>query len=64
MPMTPEEYNVQEKEVLEGVHPALANVLRMQAYDRGHSCGHDEVLGILQGLVYEFRKVNELLVRT
>lgn len=38
--MTPEEYNAQEDEALEGFHPKLAIVLRMQAYDRGHSFGH------------------------
>lgn len=61
--MTPEEYNAQEDEALEGFHPKLAIVLRMQAYDRGHSSGHGEVLGILQGLVYEFREVNALLMK-
>lgn len=61
--MTSEEYEAQQQEALEGVHPVLANVLRMRAYDSGHSAGYGEVLGILQGLVYDFRDVNDLLMK-
>jgi hypothetical protein len=60
--MTDEEYTAQVNEVLEGVHPVLASALRMNAYDHGHSSGREEALGILQGLVYDFRKVNDVML--
>lgn len=60
--MTNEEFSVKKAKELVGIHPVLANVLSMNAYERGHSAGHEEVLGILSGLVADFEEVNLLLL--
>lgn len=47
--------------ILKDVHPELASVLSMQAYERAHSAGADEVRAVLRGLVHDFRDVNKKL---
>jgi hypothetical protein len=47
---------------MKDVHPVLTAKLESIAYDRGHSAGRDEVLGILRGLKDEFYEINNLLL--
>jgi len=54
--MTANEYQIQESELLSKIPPELRSVLSYMAYERGHSAGYEEVLGVLQGLVSDLEK--------
>ena len=61
MAMTNESFESEKDYVLKGVHPKLAEALWSVAYDRGHPSGHEEVRGMLKGLVAQFGEVNRLM---
>lgn len=42
----------------------LLALLEMQAYERGHSGGQDEVDNILQGLIFDFKEIDDMLPYT
>ena len=42
----------------------LLALLEMQAYERGHSGGQDEVDNILQGLILDFKEIDDMLPYT
>ena len=49
--MTLEEYNHQQDLLLQGLPEELRPTISWMAYERGHSGGYEEVIGILTGLV-------------
>lgn len=58
-PLTDEEFAKEQDKLLASIPREFASLLSQQAYDRGHSCGHEEVLSILQGLVADFKPAIE-----
>ena len=53
--MTLEEYNLQQDQLLEELPEELRPVISWMAYERGHSGGYEEVIGILTGLVSDLK---------
>ena len=49
--MTDVEYAKKEKELLTDIPEEFRSRLSYMAYERGHSAGHEEVVGVLCGLV-------------
>ncbi len=42
----------------------LLQILESQAWERGHSAGQDEVDNILNGLIYDFKEIDDMLPYT
>ena len=53
--MTDEEYSTKSAEILSEIPQTFHSFVSMQAYDRGHSAGYEEVIGIMQSLVYDLK---------
>lgn len=60
--MTGDEYTEKMDEILAGVHPTLAKVLRSVAYDDAHAWGYEEIINKVRGFVGDFKEVNDLLI--
>jgi hypothetical protein len=54
--MTEEEFCQQKADLVDGLPIEFAGWLDYEAWERGHSAGYEEIIGILQGLTYGFRK--------
>lgn len=63
MRMTLEEYEEKMAEASKDMHPELASVLRMMAYERGHHAGYEEVYCIFSNMANNFETINELLMK-
>lgn len=61
--MSDEQFIEKQSKLLADLHPTLASVISQQAYERGHHLGYENVLTILEGLVYDFDGINILLCR-
>lgn len=57
--MTGDEYSAKLEKALEGLPPEFAQFVRGNAYERGHSAGYEEVLGIAQSLASDLKPVIE-----
>jgi len=53
--MTPDEFAIEEAELLSTIPTELQGYFSSVAYDRGHSAGYEEVLCILAGMICDFR---------
>lgn len=51
--MDGQEYDARMQELLAEIPEEFRTFVSAQAYDRGHSAGYEEVLGIAQGIVFE-----------
>jgi len=51
--MTGEEFAVKQNELLIQLPSQFRSAISYMAYERGHSAGHEEVLGILSGLIFD-----------
>ena len=56
-PMTSEQYEAKQKELLNGIPEEFQSALSYMAYEQGHSAGYDECIIVLSGLVSELRPV-------
>jgi hypothetical protein len=54
--MTQEEFDVKAEELLRDIPDEFRSILNYMAYERGHAYGYDEVLNILDELVYKFKE--------
>ncbi len=45
--MTEEEFNKEQADLLGGIPPELHSALQHFAWDKGHSAGYEEVVGVL-----------------
>jgi hypothetical protein len=54
--MTEEEYLKEQEEILAGIPQEFKGPLSYMAYERGHSAGNEESIGILRGLVSDLRE--------
>lgn len=50
-PMTEEEFNTEQEELLKDIPEEFHPNLRTEAWDRGHSAGMEEVIGCLRTLI-------------
>ena len=57
--MTAEEFSIKQAELLKSLPEEFHSFVRYYAYEHGHSSGYEEVLGIVQSLVYELEPVIE-----
>ena len=53
--MTEAEYSTKQAELLEQVPPEFWGAFGYMAWQRGHSSGHQEVLMILEDMIYELK---------
>jgi len=54
-PMTPEEHDAQEKELLKDIPEEFHSRLSYMAYERGHHSGMEECINHLRGLVNDLK---------
>jgi len=54
--MTEEEYQKEQEEILAGIPQEFKGPLSYMAYERGHSAGNEESIGILRELVSDLRE--------
>ena len=53
--MTADEYNAELKETLEEIPEEFRPYVSQEAYERGHSAGYEEVLGIAQEMIHNLK---------
>lgn len=57
-------YGAESEKLLAELPPELRSAVSYMAYERGHSAGFEEVLGILKNLVYELKgPIGDLITR-
>lgn len=57
--LTHDGYEYIAKDILKKIPKPIADKLNGIAYDQGHSAGYDEVLNILNGLMWDFKDIFE-----
>jgi hypothetical protein len=54
--MTSEEFVIEQDKILKEIPEEFKSALSYMAYERGHSAGHEEVMGILKELVNDLKQ--------